>query len=62
MGTERLKPDDFRLAVDSTGYRAGPDGKDLGADIDFVGPGNAYERWKKTPEYQEWLRETGQMK
>jgi len=59
---ERLTPDDFRLRPDSAGYRAGPDGKDLGADIDLVGPGPAYERWKKTPEYQEWLKETGQTK
>jgi hypothetical protein len=36
------------------------DNKDLGADIDLVGPGPGYERWRKTPEYQEWLKETGQ--
>ena len=30
--------------------------------MDLVGPGPAYERWKKTPEYQEWLKETGQLK
>ena len=48
-----LTPDDFRLRPDS----AGPDGKDLGADVDLVGPGPAYERWKQTPEYQKWLRE-----
>jgi hypothetical protein len=57
---EQLTPDDFRLRPDSAGYRAGPDGKDLGADVDLVGPGAAYERWKQTPEYQEWLKETGQ--
>jgi formylglycine-generating enzyme required for sulfatase activity len=51
---------DFRLRPDSAGYRAGPDGKDLGADVDLVGPGPAYERWKTTPEYQQWLKETGQ--
>ncbi len=55
-------PDDFRLRPDSPGYRAGKDGKDLGADVDLVGPGPAYERWKKTPEYQEWLKESGQVK
>jgi hypothetical protein len=53
---------DFRLRPDSAGYRAGKDGKDLGADIDLVGPGPAYEGWKKTPEYQQWLKETGQAK
>ena len=59
---EQLTPDDFRLRPDSAGYRAGQDGKDLGADVDLVGPGAAYERWKKTPEYQEWLKETGQIR
>src|SRR5262249_34561714 len=49
---EQLMPEDFRLRPDSAGYRAGKDGKDLGADVDLVGPGPAYERWKKTPEYQ----------
>lgn len=58
---EKLTPDDFRLRPDSAGYRAGKDGNDLGADIDLVGPGPAYERWKKTPEYQHWLTETGQL-
>src|SRR5262249_10860235 len=50
--------DDFRLRPDSAGYRAGKDGKDLGADVDLVGPGPAYERWKQTPEYQQWLKDT----
>jgi hypothetical protein len=59
---QKLTPDDFRLRTDSPGYRAGHDGKDLGADVDLVGPGPAYERWKQSPEYQEWLKETGQMK
>ncbi len=59
---DQLTPDDFRLRPDSAGYRAGKDGKDLGADVDLVGPGPAYERWKKTPAYQQWLKETGQVK
>ena len=54
---QKLTPDDFRLRLDSAGDRAGPDGKNLGADIDVVGPGAAYERWKKTPEYQQWLKD-----
>jgi hypothetical protein len=58
---EKLTPADFRLRADSAGYRAGKDGKDLGADVDLVGPGQAYERWKKTQEYQQWLKETGQV-
>ena len=28
----------------------------------LVGPGRAYERWKKTPEYQQWLKDTKQIK
>jgi formylglycine-generating enzyme required for sulfatase activity/tRNA A-37 threonylcarbamoyl transferase component Bud32 len=55
-----LVPTDFRLAEGSTGKGARPDGKDLGADVDLVGPGPAYERWKKTPEYRQWLKDTGQ--
>jgi hypothetical protein len=26
----------------------------LGADIDLVSPGQAYERWKALPAYEEW--------
>jgi hypothetical protein len=59
---ERLLPEHFSLRPQSPGYRAGKDGKDLGANIDLVGPGTAYERWKKTPEYQQWLMSTGQKK
>jgi hypothetical protein len=59
---EKLTAEDFRLRPDSAGYHAGKDGKDLGADVDLVGPGPAYERWKKTPDYQTWLEETGQAK
>ena len=59
---EAITPDDFRLRPDSAGYRAGKDKKDLGADVDLVGPGPAYERWKKTPEYQQWLKDTKQVR
>jgi hypothetical protein len=59
---EAVTPEDFRLRSDSPGYRAGKDKKDLGADVDLVGPGPVYERWKKMPEYQQWLKETGQVK
>jgi hypothetical protein len=64
QGRILLQPDpaDGRLEPGSAGKGAGPDGKDLGADVDLVGPGAAYERWKQTPEYQRWLWETGQMK
>jgi hypothetical protein len=53
---DSLTADDFRLRPDSAGYQAGPDDKDLGANIDLVGPGEAYERWKETPEYQQWQK------
>ena len=61
-GADQFIPEDFRLRSVSAGYRAGKDGKDLGADVDLVGPGAAYERWKKTPDYQQWLQEIGQLK
>ena len=57
-----LDPEDFRLAPDSAGKGAGEGGRDLGADVDLVGPGPAYERWKKTPAYQQWLKDSGQKK
>ena len=59
-GPHTVKPEDFRLRPDSAGYRAGKDGNDIGADVDLVGPGPAYERWKKTPDYRQWIGETGQ--
>jgi hypothetical protein len=59
---ELITAEDFRLRPDSAGYRAGKDGKDLGADVDLVGPGPAYERWRKTPAYQQWLKDSGQVK
>jgi hypothetical protein len=58
----KLAPGDYRLQQDSAGFEAGQDGKDLGADVDLVGPGAAYERWKKMPEYQQWLKDSGQVK
>ena len=51
---EKLSPEDFRVQPD------GPTNKDLGADVDLVGPGPAYERWRATPAYQEWLKDSGQ--
>jgi hypothetical protein len=60
-GPDKLTAEHFRLRPDSAGYRAGKDGKDLGADVDLVGPGPAYERWKKTPAYQQWLKDSGQV-
>src|SRR5205823_9919691 len=51
---------DFRLHPQSAGRGAGPDGRDLGADVELVGPGQAYEKWKATPAYQQWLTDTNQ--
>jgi hypothetical protein len=53
--------DYWRLLPDSPGHRAGKDGHDLGADVDLLGPGPAFERWKKTPAYWQWLKDTGQI-
>jgi serine/threonine protein kinase/endonuclease YncB( thermonuclease family) len=62
VAPEKLTAEDFRLRADSAGYKVGKDGKDLGADVDLVGPGPGYERWKKTTEYQQWLKDTKQVK
>jgi hypothetical protein len=43
----------------SPGQAVLKDGSDLGANVDLVGPGAAYERWKKTPEYREWQKAKG---
>jgi len=48
---ESLRPNDFRVAVD----RSTPGSEGKGARIDLVGPGEAYERCKSTPAYEEWL-------
>jgi hypothetical protein len=57
----QLVPADFRLAKDSPGKAKGKDGKDLGADVDRVGPGKPYEEWKKTPDYQKWQKEVEEL-
>jgi hypothetical protein len=57
-----VPPEDCRLAAGSAGKGAGEGGRDLGADVDLVGPGPAYERWKQTPAYRQWLGDTGQGK
>ena len=55
---EKVRPPDFRLRRDSAGKAPGEAGRDLGADVDLVGPGAAYEAWKKTPDYQRWRKDT----
>src|SRR5262245_14768558 len=56
-GMDMLTPAGYRLLPGSPGKAAGADGHDLGADVDLVGPGEAYKRWKQTPEYQQWLND-----
>jgi uncharacterized protein (TIGR03067 family) len=46
---EQFSPTEFRLAKGGDGQ-----GKEVGADVDLVGPGTAYERWKQTPAYPAW--------
>jgi WD40 repeat protein/serine/threonine protein kinase len=55
---EAIRAADFRLAKGSPGQAAGPDRTDLGADVDKVGPGAAYEKWQQTKEYEEWKTKT----
>jgi serine/threonine-protein kinase len=61
VAPEQVSPADFRLHPDSAGYRADTSGGDLGILVNLVGPGPAYERWQQTPDYQQWLRATGQL-
>jgi hypothetical protein len=49
-----LPPESFRLQKESLGQAATKDGRDLGADVDLVGPGPAYERWKNSAGYETW--------
>src|SRR5262249_37834447 len=57
----RLTPEDFRLRARSAGYKAGKGGKDPGARRGLLGPRKAHPRWKKTPAYQQWLKDTKQI-
>lgn len=56
-----LVPADFHLAKRSPSQGVLSNGADLGAEVYLVGPGVAFERWKKTPQYQEWLKKTAAM-
>jgi Protein tyrosine and serine/threonine kinase/Putative zinc-finger len=58
---EEVTAADFRLQPGSPGQGAGPGGQDLGANVDLVGPGPAYERWKNTPDYRAWQKATRQL-
>jgi len=43
-----ITADSFRLPTDSPGRKVGPSGRDLGARIEWVGPGAGYEAWKQS--------------
>jgi serine/threonine protein kinase len=51
-----LPVEDFRLAPGNPGRGAARDGKDFGADVGLLGPGEPYQRWRQTPEYADWRR------
>jgi formylglycine-generating enzyme required for sulfatase activity len=51
----------FGLVKGSPGQGVLPGGKDLGADVDRVGPGKSYEDWKKTDEYKDWQKKTDEL-
>jgi hypothetical protein len=53
--TSTSPPEAFRLQAESLGQTSGKGGRDLGVNVNFVGPGDAWERWRKTTEYQKWL-------
>jgi serine/threonine protein kinase len=57
---EQIRATDFRLENPTAGKGEGEGGRDLGADVDLVGPGAAYGRWKQTPEYRQWLKDAGE--
>ena len=46
----------FALEAGGPGQGAGSGGKDLGANVDLVGPGKPYEEWKKPTSTEEWRR------
>lgn len=59
---EKITSGQFRLGPGSAGKGMAPGGRDAGADVDAVGPGPAYDAWRVTPDYRQWLVETGQLK
>src|SRR5205823_4188820 len=52
---------DYDLTDKSPGRGAGKGGRNLGADGDLAGDGPGYRNWRKTPAYQQWLEDTGQV-
>jgi serine/threonine protein kinase len=46
VGAKLLLPANFGLSEDSLGKAAGGNGKDVGVDVEQLGPGKAYEAWR----------------
>lgn len=57
MDRELYNRDDFRLAPNSTGRDKGKDGRDLGANLDAIGPGAPYHKWRATEDYKKWQQD-----
>jgi WD40 repeat protein len=53
---EKLTAADFRLDKTSDGRGRGENGRDLGAEVERVGPGPAYDAWRRTADYQARLK------
>jgi hypothetical protein len=55
-GGARITPEDFRLLAGSAGKGGRADGGDVGAEIDRLGPGPAYDAWRDSPQFADWPR------
>jgi hypothetical protein len=51
---------DYHLKPSSLGKGAGTGGKDLGCNINILGPGQGYEQWQKTSDFEAWRNRTQQ--
>jgi WD40 repeat protein len=50
-----LPPSAFRLHPESAGAKKGAGGRDLGVDVELLGPA-AYERFRKSEAYRDWRK------
>jgi hypothetical protein len=51
-----VTPAEFRLPATSPAKGTSTDGRDFGADMDLLGPGEPLARWRRTAEYRDWQR------
>jgi hypothetical protein len=58
---ERLHKAYESIRLDELALHSDSPGKGLGADIRQVGPGLAYERWKKSSQYELWRKRIGEV-